>query len=180
MRFTSLALTGAMVIEPEPASDERGQFARMFCARTFADHGLQTHFPQRSMSFNDRSGTLRGLHFQRAPHGETKIVRCTAGSIFDVIVDLRLASPTRGRHFSVVLSAANRTMLYVPPGFAHGFLTLADATEVHYEITPDFVAEASAGIAWNDPDLAIAWPTAPVVIGDRDRALPQFSEVPPI
>jgi dTDP-4-dehydrorhamnose 3,5-epimerase len=180
MRFTSLAIPGAFLIESDPITDERGAFARLFCAETFASHGLISDFRQRSMSFNHRSGTLRGLHFQRSPHAETKIVRCTAGAIFDVIVDLRQGSPTFGGNFTVVLSAVNRTMLYVPAGCAHGFLTLSDATEVYYEITPAFVAEASSGIAWNDPDLAIAWPEAPRVISDRDRALPFFSTIPAV
>lgn len=180
MRFTPLPLTGAFLIEPDLISDTRGHFARLFCAEELAAHGLVTDFPQRSMSFNHTRGTLRGLHFQRSPHGETKIVRCTAGSIHDVLVDLRDGSPTFGHHLSRELSAANRAMLYIPQGFAHGFLTLSDETEVYYEISRAFVPEASAGVAWDDPDLAVNWPFKPSVVSARDQTLPRLLGCGPV
>lgn len=176
MRFTALDLKGSYLIKPEPVSDERGHFARMFCEEEFAAHGLERRFVQRSISFNHRRGTLRGLHFQQAPHGETKIVRCTAGAVFDVLVDLRPGSPTFGKSVTCELSAANLAMLYIPEGFAHGFLTLTDNAEVYYEISQAFVPEAASGIAYDDPDIGIAWPLAPVVISARDRALPRLAD----
>jgi dTDP-4-dehydrorhamnose 3,5-epimerase len=177
MRFTALDLPGSYLIEPELMTDERGHFARMFCTEEFAAQGLETNFVQRSISFNHQRGTLRGLHFQKSPHGETKIVRCTAGAIFDVLVDLRPGSPTYGKSVSRELSAANRAMLYIPEGFAHGFLTLSDNTEVYYEISRAYVPEAASGIAFDDPDLAIRWPLAPTVISDKDRALPRLADI---
>lgn len=176
MRILPTAITGVFLIEPEPAADERGLFARVFCSKTFAAHGLVSSFSQHSVSYNHRRGTLRGLHYQRAPHGETKLVRCTAGAILDVAVDLRAGSPSFGQHVTAELSAANRKALYIPEGFAHGFLTLRDESEVFYEITPDFEPSAAAGLLWSDPDLAIAWPFEPEMIGGRDSALPVFKE----
>ena len=176
MRISPTALAGVFLIEPVPAHDERGLFARVFCTEIFAAHDLVDRFEQNSVSYNHRSGTLRGLHYQRTPHAETKLVRCTAGAIFDVAVDLRRHSPTFGRHVSQELSAENRAMLYIPEGFAHGFLTLADATEVFYEISPAFEQSAAAGIRFDDPDLAIPWPSAPALVGEKDRALPSFKE----
>jgi dTDP-4-dehydrorhamnose 3,5-epimerase len=177
MRFTALALKGSFLIEPELASDERGHFARMFCADEFAAHGLETQFIQHSISFNHKRGTLRGLHFQKSPYGETKIVRCTEGVIFDVLVDLRQGSSSFGKSISRELSAANRAMLYIPEGFAHGFLTLSDNAEVYYEISRSYVPEAASGVAFDDPDLAISWPMAPSVISDKDRALPRLADI---
>ena len=176
MRFTALDLPGSFLIEPELVTDGRGHFARMFCTEEFAAHGLETQFVQRSISFNHRRGTLRGLHFQKNPYGETKIVRCTAGAILDVLVDLRKGSPHFGKSVSRELSAANRAMLYIPAGFAHGFLTLSDNAEVYYEISRPYVPEAASGVAYDDPDLAINWPMAPSVISDKDRALPRLAD----
>ena len=176
MRIQPSALEGVFFIDPEPASDERGLFARVFCAGTFAAHGLVDRFSQHSVSYNHRKGTLRGLHYQKEPHAETKLVRCTAGAIFDVAVDLRPNSRTFGRHVSRELSAANRSMLYIPEGFAHGFLTLTDETEVFYEISPDFEAGAAAGLRWDDADLAIPWPFPPALVSANDLALPSFQE----
>jgi dTDP-4-dehydrorhamnose 3,5-epimerase len=176
MRFTELGLAGAYLIEPELVSDERGHFARLFCEEEFAAHSLERRFVQRSISFNLKRGTLRGLHFQQAPHGETKIVRCTAGAVFDVLVDLRPGSATYARHEATELSAANRAMLYIPEGFAHGFVTLTDHAEVYYEISRVYVPQAASGIAYDDPEIAIAWPLAPVVISARDRELPRLAE----
>jgi dTDP-4-dehydrorhamnose 3,5-epimerase len=171
-RFNSLILPGAWLIEPIAKRDDRGFFARTFCAEEFARFGLETSFVQRSVSFNARRGTLRGLHFQESPHVETKIVRCTRGAIFDVIVDLRPEEPSFRRFVQVDLRADRANMLYVPPGCAHGFLTLEDASEVYYEITPAYRPEASTGIRWDDPDLAIPWPFQPVVTSERDEMLP--------
>jgi dTDP-4-dehydrorhamnose 3,5-epimerase len=176
MRFTALPIPGAFRIEIEPLSDSRGFFARTFCANEFAAHGLVTDFVQRSVSFNARKGTLRGLHYQGAPHAETKIVRCVAGAAFDVLVDLRRSSPSFGRWHGEVISAENRIMLYIPEGCAHGFQTLTDATELYYEITPAYVAEAGRGVAFDDPEIGIAWPLADSVMSDADRARPRFAE----
>lgn len=176
MIITALEIEGVFLVEPEPIEDERGLFARVFCEKTFAAHGLVERFTQHSVSYNALRGTLRGLHYQASPHGETKLVRCTAGAVFDVAVDLRRGSRTFGRHLSCELTAANRHALYIPAGCAHGFLTLADACEVFYEITPDFEPSAASGLVWNDPDLAINWPSAPVIVGGKDRALPRFKD----
>jgi dTDP-4-dehydrorhamnose 3,5-epimerase len=172
MIFDSLKFAGAYRITPELIVDERGGFARRFCAGEFRAHGLETDLVQRSISFNARAGTLRGMHFQAAPHLETKLVRCTRGAIFDVMVDLRRGSPTYGQWYGEQLSADNRVMLYIPKGFAHGFQTLIDDTEVDYEITPAFVRGAAAGFRFDDPELAISWPVADITISPRDQALP--------
>ncbi|MEH2502794.1 dTDP-4-dehydrorhamnose 3,5-epimerase [Bradyrhizobium sp. AZCC 1578] len=173
MIFTSLKLAGAYRIEPQPIVDERGAFARRFCADTFRAQGLESDLVQRSISLNARAGTVRGMHFQAPPHLETKLVRCTRGAIFDVMVDLRDGSPTYGQWHGEGLSADNRTMLYIPKGFAHGFQTLVDGTEVDYEITPAYVPGAAAGFRFDDPALAIQWPSSVMVVSDRDRALPE-------
>ncbi len=174
MRFRDISPFGAVIIEPQPASDGRGLFARLFDADTFRARGLPTEFAEASTSHNSRRGTLRGLHFQAEPHSQAKLVRCTAGALFDVIVDVRVGSPTFGRWQSFELNAENRLTLFVPAGFAHGFETLVDGTEVFYQMTGPHVPAAERGIIWNDPDLAIAWPEAPAVMSDRDRALPRL------
>ena len=171
MRFHALPLAGAIVIEPEQNSDARGSFARLFDAELFSAQSLPTEFVQSSISFNHHSATLRGLHFQASPYAEAKLVRCTAGAMLDVIVDIRRSSPTFGRHHSVELTAQNRLALFIPKGFAHGFQTLADGTEVYYQMTQKYVPGAARGIAWNDPAIGIAWPHPPAVMSDRDRAL---------
>jgi dTDP-4-dehydrorhamnose 3,5-epimerase len=170
--FEPLWLPGAYRIRMNPFADDRGFFARRFCAEAFRDRDLEYDFVQRSISFNARRGTLRGLHFQAPPALETKIVRCSRGVAFDVIVDLRAGSLTYGRWHSEELSADNRVMLYVPRGFAHGFQTLIDDTEIDYEITPAYVADAASGVRFDDPTLAIAWPLADAVVSARDRDLP--------
>ncbi|OPY97885.1 dTDP-4-dehydrorhamnose 3,5-epimerase [Bradyrhizobium sacchari] len=172
MIFHPLGLAGAFRITPQLMTDERGAFARRFCADTFRARGLEADLVQRSISFNARAGTLRGLHFQAPPHLETKIVRCARGAIFDVIVDLRDSSPTYGQWHGEELTADNRLMLYIPKGFAHGFQSLEDNTEVDYEITPAYVPDAGAGFRFDDPILAIDWPVANIIISERDRALP--------
>ena len=173
MKFVATELQGLMLVQPERLADERGDFARTYCARAFAEHGLEPRFVQCSVSRNPRAGTLRGLHFQVAPHEEAKLVRTAAGSIFDVAVDLRPESASYLRWFGVELSAANGWALYIPAGFAHGFQTLAPDTEVFYMMSADYVAEAARGVRWDDPTLAIAWPPAAHrIISGKDRALP--------
>jgi dTDP-4-dehydrorhamnose 3,5-epimerase len=178
MIFKELELRGAFVIEPEPLEDERGFFARTFCAAEFAARGLRPTIAQCSVSYNRRRGTLRGLHYQAAPHEEAKLVRCTHGAVYDVIVDIRPDSATFRRWAGIELSAENRRMVYVPEGFAHGFQTLVDETEVLYQISTAYVPQAARGIRWDDPDLAIAWPPAAArVISARDLGLPAFADL---
>jgi len=174
VRFLDTPLPGTLVLEPEPVSDERGLFARTFCRREFALHGLVAEFVQCSTSFNPKRGTLRGMHYQRPPHAEAKLVRCTAGAIFDVMVDLRTGSPTLNQWLGTELTSRNRRMVYAGPGFAHGFLTLEDDTEVFYQISQDYVPEASAGVRWDDPAFGIAWPAGVRIeaISERDRSYP--------
>jgi dTDP-4-dehydrorhamnose 3,5-epimerase len=171
--FTALPLPGAFRLEPELLADERGFFARLWCADEFAIHGLQANFVQSSISFNARRGTLRGLHYQVPPHAETKLVRCIRGSVFDCLVDLRPDSPTYRQWHSCELSADNRHALYIPEGIAHGFQTLADDTELLYEITATYAPAAARGVRWNDEKLSIGWPYPErAVMSDRDANLP--------
>lgn len=174
MIFTELPLRGAYLIEPEPLDDERGFFARTWCRREFEARGLETVVAQSSISYNRRRGTLRGMHFQVAPHEETKIVRCTRGAIHDVIIDLRIDSPTFMKHVAVELSAENRAMLYVPKGFAHGFQTLTDDTEIFYQISEFHSPEHARGVRWNDPIFGIRWPIDDPIILGRDDSYPDF------
>lgn len=173
MIFRELALIGAFTIAPEPARDARGFFARIFCEQEFAHHGLETSFPQSSISYNVHRHTLRGMHFQAPPAAETKLVRCTAGAVYDVIVDLREGSPTRHSWAAVELSAENRLTLYVPEGFAHGFQTLTDGAEVAYDISRPYAPDLARGLRFDDPALAIHWPEAPQrIVSERDRCWP--------
>jgi dTDP-4-dehydrorhamnose 3,5-epimerase len=172
VNFHQLPLAGAYRIEPQMMSDERGAFARRFCADEFRALGLETDLVQRSISFNARAGTLRGMHFQMPPHIETKTVRCTRGAIFDVLVDLRKGSPTYGQWHGEELTGDNRLTLYIPKGFAHGFQSLVDDTEVDYEITPAYVPDAAAGFRFDVPALGISWPIADMIISERDKMLP--------
>ncbi len=174
MRFVETEISGAFVIEPELLSDQRGFFACLFTPREFAARGLRTDVDQVAVSWNARRGTLRGMHFQAAPHAQAKLVRCTRGAVHDVIVDLRRLSPTRGRSVAVELSADNRRLLYVPEGFAHGFLTLDDDCEVAYQMSGDWHAGSERGVRFDDPAFAIQWPFAPFVISARDRAFPDW------
>ncbi len=174
MIFTETALPGVVVVEPERREDARGFFARAWCAREFAARGLASRLAQGSVSFNKRRGTLRGMHYQAPPHGEAKLVRCTAGAIFDVAIDLRPDSPTYLRHVAVVLSAAARNMLHVPEGCAHGFQTLVDDTEVFYLMSEFHAPEAARGVRWNDPAFGITWPDPDPILNDRDRTYPDF------
>lgn len=168
MRFIPINLAGGYVIEPDRITDERGFFARTWCQSEFASHGLNSNLVQCNISYNQHRGTLRGMHYQTAPHAEAKLVRCTQGAIYDVIVDMRNDSKTFAQWFGVELTAKNRKALYVPEGFAHGFITLLDNTEVLYQMTEFFHAECSAGVRWNDPLFAIQWPIALSVISERD------------
>jgi dTDP-4-dehydrorhamnose 3,5-epimerase len=172
MIFHPLHLSGAYRIEPQLMVDERGVFARRFCADTFRAHGLESDLVQRAFSFNVHAGTLRGIHFQAPPYLEAKLVRCTRGAMFDVMVDLREGSHSYGQWHGEELSADNRRMLYIPKGFAHGFQTLADNTEVDYEITPAYKPEAGRGFRFDDPLLNITWPLGTIIMSDRDKELP--------
>jgi dTDP-4-dehydrorhamnose 3,5-epimerase len=174
MKKIETGLHGLFVIEPDPSHDDRGFFTRTWCADTFAQWGLASHFNQSSVSFNLKQGTVRGMHFQADPHGEVKLVRCTQGAILDVVVDVRPNSPTRGQWFAAELNCANRHALYIPRGFAHGFQTLADETEVLYNIEGAYVASAASGFRFDDPSFAIDWPLAVTVISDRDQNWPDF------
>ena len=174
MKFTGCTLSDAFLVDLVPEKDERGFFARTFCDEEFAARGLAEHMCQSSVSYNAHARTLRGLHWQAAPHEEEKLVRCTAGAIFDVIVDLRPRSPTYRGWYAVILSAANRRALYVPKGCAHGFLTLSEASEVLYMISVAYAPGFGRGLRWDDPAIGIAWPYAPAVISARDAALPQL------
>jgi len=174
--LTQTPLAGAFVIEPEPLEDTRGLFARTWYRREFEARGLETRIAQCSTSFNKRKGTLRGMHYQRPPFAETKIVRCTRGSMYDVIIDLRSDSSTFTRHFALVLTVENRKMMYVPKGFAHGFQTLEDDTEVFYQISEFHHPESERGVRWDDPGCAIAWPLSPATVSPRDAALPPLGE----
>lgn len=176
MIFTETHLKGAFIIDLEERRDHRGFFARTFCAREFEAHGLKPMVAQANLSFNHRRGTLRGLHFQRPPAAETKLVRCTAGAIHDVIVDLRPESPTYLQHVGVELSAANRRALYVPEMFAHGYITLTDGAEVIYQVGEFYTPGAEGGLRWDDPALGIDWPVAVEVISEKDAAWPLIGE----
>jgi len=172
--FTETPLAGAYVIDLEKRGDDRGFFARAFCEREFGAKGLATRFVQVNNSTSAQRGTLRGMHYQLAPKGETKLVRCIRGGLHDVILDLRPGSPTFGKSFGADLTAENRRMMYVPKGFAHGFVTLADDTEAFYFVDEFYAPEQERGVRWNDPRFGIAWPIAPQVLSDKDRAHRDF------
>ena len=178
MRFIELGLKGAFLIEIEPVNDERGFFARGWSRDELAAHGLKDDLSECNLSFNTQRGTLRGLHFQAAPFEQAKLVRCTQGSIYDVIVDLRPGSPTHGRWEALEITMENRRMVYVPQGFAHGFLTLRDATEVAYQMTANYAPSHARGIRWDDPSLRVTWPMAPTLISARDRSYPLLAITP--
>jgi dTDP-4-dehydrorhamnose 3,5-epimerase len=175
MKITPTTLPEVVLVEPTPHGDARGSFARTYCAETFAAAGLETAVSQCSVSFNIRTGTLRGMHLQVAPHGEAKLVRCTAGAIFDVAVDVRRDSPTLGRWVGIRLDAETRRALFIPDGFAHGFLTLAPNTEVFYQISAPFVPAAARGFRWDDPAVGIMWPTEITAISEKDANLPRLA-----
>lgn len=172
MRFLATKLPGAFILEAEPHGDARGMFARTFCAREFAAHGLVTAFVQCSTSFTAQRGTVRGMHYQRPPHTEVKLVRCTAGAIHDVIVDLRPGSATYGQHLAVELTAQNRRSLYVPEMFAHGYQTLTENAEVFYQMHAFYAPESATGVRFDDPKLGLAWPLPLGAIAEKDRTWP--------
>ncbi len=174
MRFRPTELPGAFIVEIEPHSDERGLFARTYCEREFAAAGLPGRFVQCNTSFNEKRGTLRGLHYQRPPHEEGKLVRCTQGAVFDVIVDLRRDQPTFCRWQGFELTAANRTALYIPPGCAHGFQSLVDGAEVFYQMTEFYMPGQDAGVGWDDPAFGIRWPLPDPTLSGRDRSYARF------
>lgn len=174
MIFQKTALNGAFVIEPERKEDERGFFSRTWCTEEFALRGLNPRLVQCNISYSKKKGTLRGMHFQAAPHEEVKLVRCTRGAIVDVIIDLRLGSRTYTKHIGVVLSEANRHMLYIPEGMAHGFQTIEDDTEVFYQMSHRYEACSARGVRWNDPLFKISWPSDTRIISERDQQYPDF------
>jgi dTDP-4-dehydrorhamnose 3,5-epimerase len=174
MIFTETPLAGAYTIALEPREDERGFFARAFCQNELAAKGLETQIVQANMSYNFKRGTLRGMHYQVPPHAEVKMVRCIAGAIYDVIVDLRPDSPTRLKWHGVELSAANRTMLYVPKGFGHGYQALTDDTEVLYMVTEFYTSGAERGMRWDDPAIGIRWPIPNPILSPKDAAHPDY------
>jgi dTDP-4-dehydrorhamnose 3,5-epimerase len=176
MTFLETKLRGVFEICPELKRDERGFFARTWCQKEFQRKGLNPRLVQCSVSFNTRKGTLRGMHYQKALFEEAKLVRCTKGSIYDVVLDLRAQSPAFKQWVGVVLTAENRKMLYLPEGCAHGFLTLEDDSEVFYQMSEFYNPESARGVRWNDPAFQIAWPEEIVVISDRDRTYPDFKD----
>jgi dTDP-4-dehydrorhamnose 3,5-epimerase len=175
MKFTETQLKGAFIVEIAPVSDNRGFFSRTFCAREFEEHGLKHTFVQANLSFNHRRGTLRGMHYQQQPAAETKLVRCTAGAIYDVIIDLRPNSPTYLQHVGVELTADNRKALYVPELFAHGYLTLTDNAEVVYQVGEFYTPGYERGLRYDDPTFGIQWPVGIAVISDKDAKWAPFS-----
>ena len=179
MNFIPTDIDGAYLIEWEPNDDERGYFARTRSNEEFAVLGLNNELSECSVSFNNLRGTLRGMHYQASPHEETKVVMCVGGLIFDALVDLRPDSTTYLNTFSAELSLANRRMLYVPAGVAHGFITLEDSSYVHYQIGGDYVPDAARGVRWNDPAFGIQWPLQPIVVSDRDRDYPNYQDLTP-
>lgn len=174
MLFCETKIAGVFEVRPELMTDERGFFARSWCDREFEHAGLNPRVAQCSISYNPRSGTLRGMHYQADPYSEAKLVRCTSGAIFDVAIDLRLESATFRKWVGLTLTSVMRNMMYIPEGCAHGFLTLEDHCEVFYQISSAYCADAARGVRWNDPAFAIEWPAAVQVISDRDANYPLF------
>ena len=176
MKFAALQIPGAWVIDPDLLGDERGFFARTFCRKEFEQHGLSGDLAQCNVSFNRKRGTLRGMHYQREPHQEAKLVRCTQGAIYDVVLDLRPDSPAYLGWHAIELNAANRRMLYVPEGCAHGFMTLADESEVFYQMAEFYHPECSAGVRWDDPAFGIRWPFSEPIASAKDLSYPRFEK----
>lgn len=175
LRFFPTDFADAWIVESEPFRDERGSFERNFCAADFGEHGLEYSFVQVSTSYTHRRGTIRGLHYQRAPHEEVKVVRCVQGEVFDVIVDLRPGSPTYKHWQGFHLSAANRRQIYVPKGFAHGLQTLTDDVAVNYMISAFYAPEAASGVRYDDPAFAISWPLPVALASERDQSWPYLA-----
>ncbi|MCH9030401.1 MAG: dTDP-4-dehydrorhamnose 3,5-epimerase [Bacteroidetes bacterium] len=174
MIFESLDLKGAYLIKPELHEDERGFFARSFCKKEFQEQGLINEFIQCNISYNKSKGTLRGMHYQLPPHEEIKLVRCTKGSIYDVIVDLRKNSPTRGKWLDIEINEDNRHMIYIPEGFAHGYISLVNDTEVFYQMSTYYDADSVSGFCWNDPVINIKWPIENIIVSEKDQTLPSL------
>ena len=174
MHFTETKLKGAYILDLKPIEDERGFFARTFCVQEFEAHGLNPCVVQCNVSYNKHKGTLRGMHYQSAPHAEAKLVRCICGAIYDVIIDLRPESPTFKQWVGVELTASNRRMLYVPEGLAHGFQTLEDETEVFYQMSEFYFPQSAQVVRWDDPAFQIDWPPAERVISPKDISYPDF------
>jgi len=174
MRFTETSIPGAYLIDLEKRGDDRGFFARAFCEQEFASHQLVSRFVQVNNSLSAHKGTLRGMHYQLAPKAETKLIRCIRGSLYDLILDLRPGSPSFGRSFGAELSAENRRMMYVPKGFAHGFITLEENTEAFYFVDEFYAPDRERGLRWNDPAFQLSWPIAPVVLSDKDAGQRDF------
>ena len=175
MIVKNTTLEGVLVIEPERFEDERGFFARAWSEKDLAEFGVESKFVEGNISFNNKRGTLRGMHYQGAPHEQAKLVRCTRGSIYDVAVDLRPRSPTFGQWLGIELTAGNRRLLYLPGDFGHGYLTLEDETEVYYQVTAAYAPESSRGFRWNDPAFGMEWPKVDeLLINQRDRTYPDF------
>ncbi|MCZ6800222.1 MAG: dTDP-4-dehydrorhamnose 3,5-epimerase [Nitrospirae bacterium] len=174
MIFTETTLKGAFLIDLEKLEDSRGFFARTWCQREFETHGINFKLVQCNVSYNKGKGILRGMHFQSSPHEEAKLICCIKGAIFDVIIDLRPGSPTFSQHITAVLTAENRRMIYVPEGFAHGFQTLQDDTEIFYQMSEYYAPEYAKGVRWSDPVFGIQWPDDERVISDRDQSYPDF------
>lgn len=177
MKFSRATLEGLWLIELELREDERGFLARTYCDKEFAAHGLNTRWPQCNLTLTKQRGMIRGMHFQADPKPEIKLIRCAAGAIYDVLVDVRRSSSTFGKWEGFELTAQNRRMLYVPGGFAHGFQCLADNCEVYYQMSESYVSELARGIRFNDPQIGIAWPIADPTLSERDRSLPLLAEL---
>lgn len=175
MKFRPTALSGIWLIELELREDERGFLARTYCQREFAEHGLTTAWPQCNLTLTKQRGLIRGMHFQTEPRPETKLIRCCAGAVFDVVIDVRPGSPTFGRWEGFELTASNRTTLYIPGGFAHGFQCLVDDCELFYQMSEFYMPELARGIRWNDPAVNILWPIPDPLLSERDRNLPLLS-----
>jgi dTDP-4-dehydrorhamnose 3,5-epimerase len=176
MIFTETKLKGAYVIELDRIEDNRGFFGRSYCQKEFREHGLNPNLVQCNISFNYKKGTLRGMHYQTKPYEEAKLVRCTMGAIYDVIIDLRPESPTFKQWVAVELTAENRKMLYIPEGMAHGFQTLVDSTEVFYQMSEFYHSESASGVRWDDPIFGIIWPeTSSIIISQKDQSYPNFT-----
>lgn len=178
MKFTPSDLKGVWLIALEPREDERGFLARTYCEKEFAEHGLNTRWPQCNLTLTRKRGMLRGMHFQDRPKPEVKLIRCSAGAIYDVLVDVRRDSATFGQWRAFELDSGSRRMLYVPEGIAHGFQCLRDDSEVFYQMSEFYAPELARGIRWNDPALSIAWPVSSPVVSDRDQRLPLLAELP--
>lgn len=174
MKFEPTTIDGAWLVTLEPRADERGSFARSFCTAEFAAHGLETAYVQQNVSRSSRKGTLRGMHFQLGDHAEVKLIRCAAGAIYDVLMDIRPGSPTYGRWFGAELSGANNVQMYAPAGVAHGFVTLCDDVEVTYLNSRAYAPGQEGGVRWNDPAFGVVWPVGVSVIAPKDETWPDF------